>query len=370
VFLRHLSLVNFKNYEQADIEFVPGVNCLIGDNGSGKTNVLDAVHYLSICKSYFNPIDSQNIRHNEKFMVIQGQFEKDGETDEVYCGLKQSQKKIFRRNGKDYQRLADHIGHYPCVIITPNDVDLIKEGSEYRRKFVDSIISQYNRRYLDDLIDYKQVVSQRNNLLKYFAAERTFDADNLAIWNEKLKELALRIQNERHKFVAEFSELFEGYYAKISGESERATVRYSTNFAPDTIDDLLVKSLQKERMLQYTTIGAHKDDFEFLLDEFPLKKFGSQGQQKSFLIALKLAQFKFVKSARGVTPILLLDDVFDKIDDKRVGYLMELVSENEFGQIFITDTNHGRVTDLFRNIDVELKVFPVSSGQINTEILN
>jgi len=233
VHIRHLSLINFKNYKEASFEFSDAVNCLVGDNGSGKTNVLDAIYYLSFCKSYFNQIDGQNVFHEDAFFVIQAKIAKEEEMDDLYCGVKKGQKKSFRRNDKEYSRLADHIGLYPAVIITPNDVDLIKEGSEVRRKFIDSVISQYNRRYLDDIIAYKRALVQRNNLLKYFAIERTFDRVGLEIWNEKLIELGTRIQKERQAFIARFAPVFSSFYQQLCGGSEEAEVVYKTNLSED-----------------------------------------------------------------------------------------------------------------------------------------
>jgi DNA replication and repair protein RecF len=364
VFVKDLSLINFKNYEEAQIEFSPEVNCLVGDNGSGKTNILDAIHYLSFCKSYFNQIDSQNIRHDEPFFVIQSKVNVDGEEDSLYCGVKKGSKKVFRRNDKEYSRLADHIGRYPAVIITPNDIDLIKEGSEFRRNWVNRIISQYDRRYLDDMLAYNKALNHRNNLLKYFAAERTFDAETLAVWDEKVREFGVRIQAERQSFVDQFKPIFSEFYSRISGGKEEGALDYKTNFSSQDYADLMTSALPKDRILQRTSIGPHKDDFAFKLDDYPLKKFGSQGQQKSFLIALKLAQFQFVRDAKGVMPFLLLDDVFDKIDDRRVACLMDLVSENRFGQIFITDTHEGRVPKLFKAAKKEVRIIKVNLGAI------
>lgn len=358
--LTSLHLVNFKNYHQGEFEFSPDVNCLVGDNGSGKTTVLDALHYLSFCKSYFNPMDSQNARHGEAFFMIQGEFEVDGETDKIHCGVKVGQKKTFKRNDKEYARLAEHIGRYPAVIITPNDADLIREGSEVRRKFINGIISQYNRSYLNDVMQYNKALLQRNNLLKHFFAERRFDAESLEIWDVQLAELGDTIAAERQKFVAEFVPLFEEFYAAISGGKERCTVTLETRVGPHSMTELLHESQAKDRKAQRTTRGIHRDDLELLIEGHPVKKFGSQGQQKSLLIALKLAQFEFVKKACGRTPLLLLDDIFDKIDDHRVSYLMKLVSEHRFGQIFITDTHARRVPELFEQVDCELRIFEIN----------
>lgn len=365
--LKNLSLLNFKNYEDAEFDFSPKINCLVGDNGSGKTNVLDAIYYLGNCKSYFNPIDKQNIRFDENFFVINSSFEIDERTDKVNCGVKIGQKKTFKRNDKIYDRLADHIGKYPVVIITPNDIDLIKEGSEIRRKFFDSIISQSNKEFLFQLISYNKVLNQRNNLLKHFAKERKFEMDSLEIWDKKLIELGTKINAERILFINKFSPIFSSFYEQICGGIEEASVIYKSDCTDSNWEELLAKSLTKDRLLQRTSKGIHKDDYPFNINGYSIKKYGSQGQQKSFLIALKLAQFQFIKDQNNVTPILLLDDIFDKIDDKRVSYLMTLVNDNIFKQIFITDTHQGRIPELFKNIDTPMKVFTIEQGKLLTQ---
>lgn len=366
--LKNLSIVNFKNYADAELEFCPGANCLVGDNGSGKTTVLDAIHYLSLCKSYFNPIDSQNIRYNEGFFLIQGRINRHGEDDKISCGVKTGQKKQFKRNDKEYARLADHIGKYPVVMLTPNDSDLIKEGSEVRRKFVDSIIAQYSRPYLDALLEYNKALNQRNNLLKYFAENQVFDAEMLLVWNDQLAKHGSLIYDERKAFVEAFIPIFSALYAEIAGRDEQVRLNYLSNLNSATMSDLLKVAQQRDLGARRTTEGIHKDDLKFLIDEHPIKRFGSQGQQKTFLIALKLAQFAFVEKATGVKPILLLDDIFDKIDDKRVAALMKLVSQQRFGQIFITDTGAERIPQLFREIGAEIRVFNVDRGVIETTL--
>lgn len=362
--LFQLSLVNFKNYENAELSFSADVNCLVGNNGSGKTNVLDAIYYLSYCKGYFNPIDSQNIKHEEPFFMIQGDFSKGEHIDKIHCAVKRGQKKKFSRNKKDYERLADHFGLYPAVMIAPNDTDLIREGSDVRRKFMDRVISQYSRPYLEDLIQYNKVLSQRNNLLKYFGENRTFDADNLDVWDEQLIALGTKLFETRSKFVEDFVAGFNEFYSQISGGTEQVSLAYKSDFQSGDFSELLLASRKKDLQFRRCTVGAHKDDLVFLIDEHPIKKFGSQGQQKSFLIALKLAQFQFIAKATGTRPILLLDDIFDKIDDQRVAALMKLVSEQHFGQLFITDTDKGRVPALFAGLDCDFKVFHVDQAVV------
>jgi len=363
--LDRLSLLNFKNYSEASLNFDGNVNIFTGLNGHGKTNLLDAIHYLSTCKSYFNPIDSQNIRHGEDFFVVEGVFQNGEGSDKIYCGVKRGQKKVFRKNRADYERLAEHVGQFPAVIISPYDKDLISEGSEVRRRFTDNIISQYNRRYLDHLIDYNKVLKQRNSLLKYFWENRTFDADNLEVWSAQLRDLAVKIFAERQRFIAEFTPVFLSHYHAISGGGEEVGIRYRSDLDGGDFAETLAQSLEKDRRSSYTNVGVHKDDLRLTIGGHPLKKFGSQGQQKTFLIALKLAQFDLVKQATGRMPVLLLDDIFDKIDDVRVQHLMHLVNDHNFGQIFITDTHAGRVREIFSGIAESVRVFEVNSGEVH-----
>lgn len=364
MYIKELSLINFKNYEDASFDFSTQINCLVGDNGSGKTNILDAVYYLGNCKSYFNPIDKHNIRHNEKFFILNANFAIEDRLDKVNCGVKIGQKKIFKRNDKVYERLADHLGKYPVVIITPNDIDLIKEGSEIRRKFFDSIIAQNNKVFLNQLINYNKVLQQRNNLLKHFARENKFQYDSLEIWDLKLAELGEQIHQTRLEFESQFNPIFTKLYEQICGGAERGSISYSSDCSVSSMEEILSNSLKNDRILQRTSKGIHKDDYHFKVNDYPVKKFGSQGQQKSFLIALKLAQFLFIKEHHNITPILLLDDIFDKIDDKRVNYLMQLVNEKTFQQIFITDTHHGRIPKLFESSDTEMKIFHIENGEV------
>ncbi len=347
-----------------NFSFSPEVNCLVGLNGSGKTNVLDAVYYLSFCKSYFNMMDTQNVRHDEGFFMVQGTFVRKEERDIVQCAVKKGQKKKVSRNKKEYTRLADHIGMYPAVMISPNDTDIIREGSEVRRKFIDGVISQYNKAYLDQLIQYNKVLLQRNNLLRYFAENRTFDGDNLEVWDAQLTQLGEKIHVERKRFLEAFVPGFNAIYQRISGGREVMSIDYKSDFLEGDFSELILEARGKDRQLRRSTVGTHKDDLSFLIDGHPLKRFGSQGQQKSVLIALKLAQFEFIESATKVKPILLLDDIFDKLDDSRVEQLMKLVSEHHFGQIFITDTHDGRVPELFEATGAQVKVFKVNNAEI------
>jgi len=365
MYLRSLSLVNFKNYPQAELSFSEHVNCFTGNNGEGKTNLLDAIHYLSFCKSFFNPIDSQNILHEAPFFVIQGVFVSDeAKEEEIYCGLKRNQKKQFKRNKKEYSRLADHIGLFPLVMISPADSELITEGSETRRRFLDTVIAQFDKEYLDHLIQYNKALSQRNALLKQFADSRKFDKDSLEIWDVQLVELGTAIHNKRAAFVKSFVPIFQKYYELISGGKEKVKLNYHSHLNEGAFATTLSNALSRDRALQYTTVGIHKDDLEFSISEFPVKKFGSQGQQKSYLIALKLAQFDFIKKVKKLTPILLLDDIYDKLDDQRVKELMKLVSSDSFGQIFITDTHGDRLQKLFKKSDADFRSFRIVNGLV------
>ncbi len=362
--LKQLSLVNFKNYDQAELSFCKGVNVFVGLNGAGKTNLLDAIYYLSFCKSFFNPIDSQNIKNLEDFFVIQGEFEKNDENVLIHCGIKKGQKKSFKRNKKEYDRLADHIGLLPLVMISPADSELIYNGSELRRKFVDGVIAQYNRPYLDYLMSYQKAVQQRNALLKKFNEQRYFDKDSLEIWNMQLDQFGTHLFNARKEFLKEFIPLFQHYYELISGGKERVRLEYDTKLNDFSFDQLLEEAEPKDRALGYTSVGVHKDDLKFLIEDQPIKKFASQGQQKSYLVALKLAQFAFIKKVKGETPLILLDDIFDKLDKNRVRALMELVIDHSFGQIFVTDANKQRIEELFDGLDTELSIFQVEEGKV------
>jgi DNA replication and repair protein RecF len=362
--LQEISLLQYKNYDEVRVALSPSINCFVGDNGVGKTNILDAIYYLCFCKSYFNSIDSQNIQHNKPFFVIEGSFNRLDEVDTVYCGVKRGQKKIFKRNKKDYERLADHIGLYPLVIISPADRNLIIEGSETRRKFIDSVIAQSDKLYLNDLIQYNKSISQRNALLKYFAANFTYDPTTLGIYNEQLIDLASRIYAKRKEFMTKFNPIFQSYYQAISSSKEQVSLEYRSQLHDVDLGTLLEESLHKDKILQYTSCGIHKDDLLFKIGDYPIKKQGSQGQQKTYLIALKLAQFDFIKDLVGYKPLLLLDDIFDKLDDSRVESIVRLVSENHFGQIFITDTHKERTEEIVKNIDDSYKIFNVVDGSI------
>jgi DNA replication and repair protein RecF len=363
--LQRITLTNFKNYQQAEMHFSDKINCFIGDNGAGKTNILDAVYYLSYCKSYFNLADQQNIRHHEDFFSIHGYFgNQHSVPDQVSCIQKRNHKKTFRFNQKDYERLADHIGKIPVVMISPYDRDLINEGSEVRRRFLDSVVSQFDPVYLNHLITYNKALLQRNSLLKQFSERHHFDPDLLQLYNEPLKVSAQLIYERRKAFIDAFLPLFSHYYALVSGERETVAIEYETDLHHSGLEDLFAGAIEKDRQARFTTVGVHKDDLLFTIGSYPLKKFGSQGQQKSFVIALKLAQFDYTSAIMGQKPVLLFDDIFDKLDDFRVGQLIQLVSEERFGQVFITDTQRNRIERLFEDSPIDHRIFKVETGTV------
>jgi DNA replication and repair protein RecF len=363
MFLEHLKIINFKNYSETDFDFSNKINCFIGNNGAGKTNILDAIHYLSFCKSYFNPIDQQNIMHEAPFFAIHGIYQKNGNGGEqVSCIQKRSAKKQFKRNNKEYERLSDHIGLFPLVMISPNDRDLINEGSEVRRKYIDSVISQFDKIYLDDLINYNKALLQRNMLLKKFAESHYFDSATLEIWDEQLIRYGEKIHSKRKEFISDFMSLFQHYFEYITNGKEKVDIQYVSQLNDRSLEELLSASLENDRFTRYTNSGVHKDDLNFNIDQFPLKKFGSQGQQKSFVVAIKLAQFDYTRNINGFKPILLLDDIFDKLDDIRVKQIVRLVSQNSFGQTFITDTRQERVEHIFEGVSIDHKLFKIVEG--------
>jgi len=365
MYLQQLSLINFKNYTEAELVFIDGVNAFTGNNGAGKTNILDAVYYLSLCKSYFNAIDSQQIKQGTDFFILNGTFQKNEVPETVACSVKRNQKKIFKRNKKDYTRLADHIGLFPLVMVSPYDTSIIMEGSEERRKFIDNAISQTDHHYLDELIAYNKVLANRNAVLKAIADTGRFDPGLLEVLDEQLIASGSRIFEKRRAFMEGFTGIFHKYYQYLTDNAEQVQMNYESQLLESTFSDLLMRTVEKDRILERTTAGIHRDDLNFSIHQMPLKKFGSQGQQKSFLIALKLAQYSYLQQKKGFKPLLLLDDIFDKLDEHRVTKLMQLVSDHEFGQVFITDASAGRVNRIFKAIDVDVKLFKVAGGQID-----
>lgn len=361
MWLKRISILNYKNLEQAELSFSRKMNCIIGKNGMGKTNLLDAVYYLSFCKSATNPIDSQNIRHNQDFFVIQGFYETDTlEPEEVYCGLKRKQKKQFKRNKKEYTRLSDHIGFIPLVLVSPADSLLIAGGSEERRRFMDVVISQFDREYLEALIRYNKALMQRNTLLK---SDVEPEEELMVVWEEVMAAAGAVVYQKRKAFIDEFIPVFQSYYAYISQDREEVSLAYESHAAQGDLLQLIKESRQRDRIMGYSLKGVHKDDLIMRLSEFPIKREGSQGQNKTYLIALKLAQFEFLKrTGSQTTPLVLLDDIFDKLDASRVEQIVKLVAGDNFGQIFITDTNRDHLDKILKKIDGDYKLFEVDDG--------
>ena len=359
--LDRLILTNFKNYTEADIALCGNVNCFVGNNGTGKTNLLDAVYYLSFCKSYFNPVDQQNIRIGEDFFAIHGHY-----GDTLYsCVLRRGQAKQMRCNKKAYKTLMEHIGKVPLVMVSPADQSLITGGSEGRRKFVDGVISQTDITYLDHLIQYNKALDQRNRLLKQMWEDRLWEESMVSIWDEQLIRHGEYLYQQRALFTEAFRPLFEEYYHAIAGSDEPGAFTYQRDERP--LDEQLTASRQADKYSQYTTCGAHKDDFLFTLtDEMSVKRYGSQGQQKSFALALKLAQFQYMNDRLGQKPILLLDDIFDKLDMLRIKQLIALVGSDRFGQVLLTDTQPGRVQAIFDELpQLEHRLFSVEKGVVH-----
>ncbi len=357
MFLEQLKLYNFKNFDEKTFDFDAKINCFVGYNGVGKTNVLDAIYFLALGKSYFNHNIRQIIKFEEQAFSIKGKFDFDGKTEDIHISYQLDKKKIIKRNNKPYDRLSDHVGLIPLVMISPYDRDLISESGETRRKFIDRIISQADNQYLSSLINYQKILAQRNRLLKYFASNHTFDTDTLAVYDAQLANYGTMIFEKRRQFMQNFARYFKEKYAVLSERKEAVNIRYTSelNFKP--LDQLLAQNIQKDRILQHTSKGIHRDDFLFEINNKPIKKFGSQGQQKSFLIALKLAEFAFLKFKSNQTPILLFDDIFDKLDEKRVEQIIQMVNNKEFGQIFISDTHAERTEALIKKIHQSFKLF-------------
>ena len=361
--LKRISILNYKNLGQVELDFSPKMNCFIGQNGMGKTNLLDAVYYLSFCKSATNPIDSQNMMHDQEFFVIQGFYETEaGDMEEVYCGMKRRQKKQFKRNKKEYQRLSDHIGFIPLVMVSPADSELIAGGSEERRRFMDVVISQYDKEYLEALIRYNKALQQRNTLLK---AEVEPDEELMLVWEEMMAATGEVVYRKRRAFIDEFIPTFQTFYSHISQDRETVNLAYESHAEQGNLLQLLKENRPKDRIMGYSLKGVHKDDLTMHLGEYPIKREGSQGQNKTYLIALKLAQFDFLRrTGSNTTPLLLLDDIFDKLDASRVEQIVKLVSGDKFGQIFITDTNRDHLDKIMKKIEGDYKVFGVEDGAV------
>lgn len=359
MFLKDISIVNFKSVEEKELQFCSNINCIIGDNGVGKTNILDAIYHLSMCKSYFTQQDRQCIRNDEDFYVVQGEYDIDGKQEKIYCGLHRDERhKSFRRNGAEYQRLTDHIGLIPIVFSSPTDTILIFD-SDARRKFVDSIISQFDNIYLKSLAMYKRALEHRNTLLHKLHDGFSVNDAEFEIWDMQLADYGTKIYEKRKQFINEIIPIFQKYYAQISGGREEVKLIYDSELNEMTFDQLLASHRDRDRAASHTTGGSHRDDFTFLLGDSSIRQCGSQGQQKTYLISLKFAQFDYIQRKVGQKPILLLDDIFDKLDPKRVKVISQMVSSDEFGQIFITDTSYDRMPNMLADLDIEHTLYRI-----------
>jgi DNA replication and repair protein RecF len=362
--LKELSIINYKNLLQAELQFSPKINCFIGNNGMGKTNLLDAVYYLSFCKSYTNPIDSQIINHEADVCMLQGRYEfEDERKEEIFSGIRRRQKKQFKRNKKEYERLSDHIGLIPLVMISPADNELITGVSEGRRRFMDLAISQFDKEYLRALVRYTKALQQRNVLLKN--EDDFIDFTLLELWEEQMIDDGIFIHRRRKAFIDEFTPIFDDFYTRISQSSEKVSFDYISQLNDADFGETLLKNRQRDIAIGHTTTGIHRDELEMLLDGFPIKKVGSQGQNKTYFVSLKLAQFHFLLKTGHTTPILLLDDIFDRLDTKRVEEIVKLVSGPEFGQIFLSDTNRESLDRILERTDSNSHIYSVIDGDIN-----
>lgn len=363
MFLSNLSIINYKNIGEAQLTFSPKINCFIGDNGEGKTNLLDAVYFLSFTHSMFSNIDSQMMKHDAAFFMLQGTYtQDDGEThEEVYAGMKRGAKKQFKRNKKSYKKLAEHIGLIPLIIVSPDDVTLINGGGEERRKLLDIVISQYDNTYIDYLVRYNKALQQRNAMLKM---EEEPDTVLLALWEEEMATYGEHIYHCRSEFVERFIPVFNQIYKAISGEKEDVSLRYISHCQRGPLLDVIQRDRHKDRAVGYSLHGIHRDDLEMLIGGYPMKREGSQGQTKTYVISLKLAQFDFLRQTiSATTPLLLLDDIFDKLDANRVEKIVKMVAGKTFGQIFITDTNRDHLDKILSNGHFDYKLSHVENGQ-------
>ena len=367
MYLKSLQVKQFKSYEEAQFDFIPEINCIVGENGIGKTNLLDAIHFLSMTKSARGIADPLCIQHEKDFFMVQGSFiyQKhlasgipESET-QITCAVQRGHKKSLLRDQKPYPRLADHIGNFPIVLMDPHDTDLVREGSEERRRFFDGMMSQLDRGFLENLLRYNRVVQQRNILLKQFAERGQVDPLQLAIYHEPMVVLGEQIHRARIEFLADFLPSFQMHYAALSDDREQVNITLESTFISGEFDATLKAGEQQDLAAQRSTIGIHRDEFAFEINGFPLKKFGSQGQQKSFVVAMKLAQFDSLVAAKPRKPLLLLDDIFDKLDDRRIQRLIEMMAQDHFGQVFITDARPERTKNLLKSLKNHIQYIPL-----------
>lgn len=360
--LKNISIINFKNIKSVNLDLSSKINCLIGHNGVGKTNFLDAIYYLSFCRSAYNPIDSQVITHDENFFMLEGNYLNDlGDVENIYCGMKRGTKKHFKRNKKEYKKLSQHIGLIPLIFVSPSDISLIEGGSEERRRLMDVVISQYDHSYMEVLANYNKALQQRNALLKM---EEEPDAALLDIWEQEMARNGEILYQKRNAFVEELIPVFQRIYQQISGNHELVKLRYVSHCQRGPLLEVIQRDRFKDRAVGYSLHGVHRDDLEMLIGDYQMKREGSQGQNKTFVLALKLAQFDFLRrTSSSTTPLLLLDDIFDKLDAQRVEAIVQLVSTENFGQIFITDTNRDHLDKILSKSDGDYKIFNVDAGE-------
>lgn len=363
MFLRKLSIINFKNVEQATLDFTSRINCFVGENGAGKTNVMDAIHYLSMGKGALAMTDSQCVRHTADFFMLDGEYSSSQDKKEgVVCAFSRGQGKTLKRNGKEYDKLSDHVGLIPVVIVSPSDSFLITDAADERRRYLNAFLSQLDKSYLGSLVRYNRVLGERNQLLK-----TSCDPTILEILDAQLIEEGEKIHDKRSRLTERLAPLVSDYYRELSGDREKVELKYHSELSEAPFAQLLVRAFEKDRLMQFSTSGIHRDDMKMSIAGYQLRKYGSQGQQKSFLIALKLAQYAVVAQEKGEKPILLLDDLFDKLDMARVEKLLGLVSREEFGQIFITDCNKVRLQGILDNSVENYSLFSVEDGRITEQ---
>ncbi len=363
--LHNLRLINFKNYTDQSVECSSDVNCLVGKNGSGKTNFLDAVYYLSFAKSAFNSTDHHNIRHGQEYMSLLAQLQLNDSEVDIQCSIPVGQKKIVKWNKLSYEKLSEHIGRMPVVLISPYDTDLIRDGSELRRKFFDMMISMFDKAYLENLIRYNRFLKQRNSLLKEGSIKKSWDQTLIDTYDLEIIKLSNSIAKTRDEFTDSITNYFSNHYERISGNQEQTYILYESEVIKENFVGRYKAQIEKDKLLQRTTMGVHRDDFLFLIGDRPIKKFGSQGQQKSFAISLKLSQFQLLEDRLEQKPILLLDDVFDKLDDLRISVLIELITSKRFGQIFLTDARPERTKEILSDYKGSVQFFGVEDGRIS-----
>lgn len=362
--LRNITLFNFKNYEEGQLDFSGSINLISGDNGAGKTNLLDAIHYLCLSKSAFSSVDALTIKHEEVYFSIMGDMKEEAETYRIICGLKNGDKKVLTVNQIPYAKISEHIGRFPCVLIAPDHIAVIKEGSEERRKFFDNVISQVNPEYLERLITYNKYLKARNQLLKQFYERNYRDMVLLETYSETMVKNGAYIYAYRQAFIERFKPILQGVYDKISSHKEQVDLKYESQLHDGTFEVLNTKTIPEDLRAQRTTVGIHMDDFAFLIDGQNLRKLGSQGQQKTFLLALKIAQHQLITETLHKKPIMLLDDIFDKLDDKRIAQLLAMCKSGYFGQVFITDARKDRTTQLLKEADIEAKIIEIGQGRV------